>query len=398
MALKNNPFDNAYKGSLIKRKSMFGKEAQTEEQNSQDLSRDSLENIQRISREAPLDGRNFRESLENIQRISREYPVAHLENIQRISREDLLPEVVPVSRVVGLQREALKLLFAIAQGAGSRHTPPVAIGLISGKLKTSTANTQNAIKELVKKKVLIRKSFQRGRGGWSVYEIEAATFAELDKDKVLESLDILQRFSREELGVHLEKLPCSSSSLILKETTTTQKVADKNDRNLIREVPIPSRLIALGLTQEQLARSPLDFDVLCESLEAYAYDLEQGLKPPVAPLRYLIGIVVKRGQPYVSEALLAAECKAIDGYLKRKSELEARATQQIELTDQINFEKWLNERSHEEMRAVVPETDIAKIGSRLYRAMLHDWYMNNERRRVAQIIDQSLEARANEGA
>jgi hypothetical protein len=314
--------------------------------------------------------------------------------------ENKLATDTPFSGLVGLQRAILIVIYDACKAARDRVSGALTLEHLAECLQTSSGSVKTTLQRLETKGCILRVAFKNGRGGWSRYELPEAIFRELLQLETENKLETKWQQTGNKLGTQPATEPATSSPVVVVglnssdlKTTNTQPVEDKITQPPPRVVPIPVRLKALGLTQQQLDRSPLEYDALCESVDAYAYDLEQGLKPPVGPLRYLLGIIVKRGVPYTSEALIAAESKAIEGYLKRKSEFETRATQQIELEDQINFEKWYNDRSPGEMRAAVPETDIAKIGSRLYRAMLHEWYMNNERMRVAQIIDQSLDAR-----
>lgn len=165
----------------------------------QRISRDNLEKNLIISREEPSQ-----------KTISREYPSPHLESLQRVSRESLEKNACDLTRIVGLQKKVLFVIFSILQSKGSRVTPPIAIGLISERASTTIANAQNAIKELIKKGVLLRKEFQRGRGGWTIYEIEPATFAQLDQEKTRESLESLQRFSSIEMGAKSRETAPSS--------------------------------------------------------------------------------------------------------------------------------------------------------------------------------------------
>ena len=116
------------------------------------FSREYLENIDSVSRDVSFEPP-----------ISREYPPPKLESLQRVSREDLEKKTVELTRIVGLQKRVLGVVFSILQRTGSRVTPPVAIGLISEQSNASIANTQNAIKELIKKGALGRRASRKSK-------------------------------------------------------------------------------------------------------------------------------------------------------------------------------------------------------------------------------------------
>ena len=182
-------------------------------------------NLQRISRDNLEENEVISGDVEKSKPISREYQVINRESLQRISRDNLGKCELNLNKIVGLQRRVLFSIFDILQSNGSRVSPPIAIGPLSERINTSIANTQNAIKELIKKDLLIRKDFQRGRGGWTIYEVETSIYSMLDSEKTRESLESLQRFSSTQMGAKSrETLSSSSSNLLNKNTTTTQDV------------------------------------------------------------------------------------------------------------------------------------------------------------------------------
>ena len=208
------------------------------------VSRDSLETIDSIYRDADFGPA-----------ISREYPPPELETLQRLSREDLEKKTVELTRIVGLQKRVLGIVFSILQRSGGRVTPPVAIGLIAEQANTSIANTQNALKELIKKGAVFRRAFQRGRGGWTIYEIQNVIYVRLDQEKTRDSLENLQRVSSIQMGAKSrETLSSSSRGVILNNSTTTQNVDNSDSKAHALKTFDFSTVTEFGITSSTLSR------------------------------------------------------------------------------------------------------------------------------------------------
>lgn len=307
-------------------------------ENSEDLKQtlkeySSLENLQLISRESPeINDIKSREKIEN-STFSRESPVIQSEILQRDSRESLERNTVLLYKVVGLQKRVLLSIFSILQSNGSRLSPPVAIEVIANRSNTTIGNTQNAIKELIKKNLLIRKDFQRGRGGWTIYEIEESIYSALDKDKIRESLENLQRFSRQQTSPITREIDSNSSCLSkdIKETTIKIPNEIKN-------------LISLKEVMSLIEKQVLSEDDIKQSLEHFAYDFKNNLvKAKTSPINLLFGLI-RSGRPYKSLKLLELENKELQEYQKQlqKLEEENKKLKQVELKEKYKEFKQKN--------------------------------------------------------
>ena len=268
----------------------------------QRVSRDSLENNQIVSREEPLKSD-----------FSRESPVAQLESLQRVSRDSLEKNTPLLFKVVGLQRQVLLTIFSILQSNGSRTSPPIAIEVIARRVNTTVGNTQNAIKELIKKNLILRKDFQRGRGGWTIYELEETIFSTLDKEKIRESLENLQRVSIQQMGATIRETGPNSSSVILKENKKLHTIQIPEDlKTLISSKEVSSILEKGLLPEEDLQRS----------LEHFAYDSKNNLvRAKTSPVNLLFGLL-RSGKPYRSLKLIELENEELREYQKSLAVLE----------------------------------------------------------------------------
>lgn len=266
--------------------------------------RDSLETKQSISREGAANSK-----------FSRESPVSQLEPLQRVSRESLEKMPPLLFKVVGLQRQVLLTIFSILQSNGSKTSPPLAIEVIASRVNTTVGNTQNAIKELVKKNLVIRKDFQRGRGGWTIYELEETIFSTLDKEKIRESLENLQRVSIQQTGATFRETSPNSSSDLIKEEKKLHTIQIPEELKTLISAKEISSILGKGLLPEE---------DLQRSLEHFAYDSKNNLvRAKTSPVNLLFGLL-RSGKPYRSLKLIELENEELREYQKSLAILEAQ--------------------------------------------------------------------------
>ncbi len=290
-------------------------------ENNQRETRESLENNQSISREEPPKTR-----------FSRESPVSQLEPLQRVSRESLEKTPPLLFKVVGLQRQVLLTIFSILQSNGSKTSPPLAIEVIASRVNTTVGNTQNAIKELVKKNLMIRKDFQRGRGGWTIYELEETIFSALDKEKIRESLENLQRVSIQQTGATFRETSPNSSSDLIKEEKKLHTIQIPEELKTLISAKEVSSILEKGLLPEE---------DLQRSLEHFAYDSKNNLvRAKTSPVNLLFGLL-RSGKPYRSLKLIELENEELREYQKALAILETQNRELKEAELKNKFQTFL---------------------------------------------------------
>lgn len=353
MALPFNPFEKTKSKTGSGEKKKFTKvkvfeRADFEIENVQDSpivpEKGEETNLQRQSRESLEISFDDGTKLSNKTSISRESPIEKLEMQNRISRES--PESYsPLLKVVGLQRQVLFTIFSILQSNGSRASPPIAIQIIADRVNTTVGNTQNAIKELIKKNLVLRKDFFRGRGGWTIYELDEAIYSTLDKERIRESLESLQRISIQQSGaITRETPPISSSSLnISKELNTNEFKIPEALKKVISKKEIESLLSKQLLTEDELT----------QSLEHFAYDYEHGLVRSKSPVNLLFGLC-RTGKVYKSLKLIEIENAELKEYERsiQEAELENQRLKKIDLKTKFEEYKKSNPQIIEQTRAL----------------------------------------------
>ena len=335
------------------------------------FSRDSLENIDSVSRAMSFEPP-----------ISREYPPPELESLQRVSREDLEKKPVELTRIVGLQKRVLGVVFSILQRTGSRVTPPVAIGLISEQSNASIANTQNAIKELIKKGAMYRRAFQRGRGGWTIYEIQNVIYVQLDQEKTRDSLENLQRVSSIQMGAKSrETLSSSSRDLYLNNSTTTQNVDNsESDASAFKNLDF-SIVTEFGITSSTIARCrelyPLvPNDQLAALVERFGQFMKTSDGKRVQNARgFFISLAeqLSKGVTPLDHIETSSEALMRE-FVDRAKEAKARRELLEKEAFEFAFEEWIESLDSKTRNELVPVSSVIESGSKIQTMKLKEHF------------------------
>ena len=189
--------------------------------------------------------------------------------------------------IVGLQKRAMILIFEHCKQIGSKETKPLGINFFTEKLGTSQLNAHNVLNELIKKKVIYKAEFKRGRGGFSRFGFEDSIWNIINLNidnsfKNYRNLNIEQTIETE--------LSSNSEFKLINKTITEEE-----------KFLIPENLKLIGVGQKQLSNiknlNVLSTEEIQGSLDHYSFDLLNGLKPN---LSLLFG-VLRKGSVYVSQ-------------------------------------------------------------------------------------------------
>jgi predicted transcriptional regulator len=336
----------------------------------------SAESLQRVSRESLEIDKSEPKEVPTSTDFSRESPIINRESLQRVSRESLEKKCVDLTRIVGLQRQVLFIVFSVLQSNGVRVSPPIAISLIAERANTTIANTQNAIKELIKKGVLIRKDFQRGRGGWTIYELEEAVYSKLDSEKTRESLESLQRFSSRQTDVKSRETSSSSSrDLNISNKTTTEPL----DLGWMETINVDA-LQSVGVTRSVLIRCRELYPMITpEGLEDLVSRFSIFIKDPKNKIQNARGFFINLAKQ-LSEGITPLDhIETPNDRLMRELAQKAREKKDRQAVFEkevleFEFESWLEKTPPSEQIELVPEGPNVKQGSGLHRLELKDFF------------------------
>lgn len=238
--------------------------------------------------------------------------------------------VYSLERIVGLQKEALLLIHEHCQLIGSRTTRPLGIAYFVERLKTSQLNAHNVLNELVKKKVIVRADFQRGRGGWSKWEIIETIWNEIG----LNSYSIIKN-DRKNIEQTIETALSSNSIKDLKINTNT------HEQSPAFEFEVPENLKTLGIGSRQLVVIVREGFLTCEevqqSLEHYSHDVGKGLVKKSN--NFFFGIL-RNKTPYISSQFAQDEAKAVQAEIARIKQIQSDRAELAELQLREQFEDY----------------------------------------------------------
>ena len=273
--------------------------------------------------------------LKNIEKIIKPAETNDLNNfsIENKPENNYLKSIeaktVPFERIVGLQKECLLVIYEHCQLIGSRTTRPLGIAFFVERLKTSQLNAHNVLNELVKKNAIKRNDYQRGRGGWSKWEIIETIWNEIG----LNNLSIIKN-DRKTIEQTIETVPYSSSSNNLLRTNTIQE-QDPIEFN------IPANLSAMGIGNRQLVVIVRDNFLTAEevqqSLDHYSHDLTKNLTKKST--NFFFGIL-RNKTPYISSHYSQEEARAIQAEIARIKQLQQEREELKTLKLQEEYEQF----------------------------------------------------------
>ena len=237
----------------------------------------------------------------------------------------------PFERIAGLQKQALLLIYEHCQLIGSRITRPLGVAYFVERLSTSQLNAHNVLNELVKKNVIRRSDFQRGRGGWTKWEIIEASWNEIG----LNNLSIVLN-DRKYIEQTIETPLSSSNGLNLEKNTNTEAEAINFE--------IPEVLRSIGIGNRQLIVIVRDKFLsvieVQESLQHYAHDVSKNL---VKKSNNFFFGVLRNKTPYISSNFAQDEAKLIQEEIARIKKIQAQRAEFKELKSREQYEQFLIE-------------------------------------------------------
>ena len=293
------------------------------------------------------------------------------------------------SRLVGLQKKALLVLFDSCQTNGSRETLKIPIESLARQCQTTNYSMRKTLQRLEKKGVITRKEYKNGRGGWTIYEIKELSYQQIVQSELQMKLRTNLGQSEDKPGTELRTQPRtnppSSSSYINIATTTSD---DKKSQGLA--VTIPDVLRSAGINENHInqveQKFPQAVTGLQRSLEALAFDIEtaggsEAFKKAnrvQSLIGWFFGSLKQGGYESRNDGFLTdeerGEREALERIRKRKAERE-RLRQE---TEDLLFSEWLETQSDAELvRAVPPVAGTTPRGN-MHLPMLREHFLQKE--------------------
>ena len=269
----------------------------------------------------------------------------------------------------GDQRKILDFFFDSSVQIGDRTTPALSSAEIGNALQMPQESVRTALKRLLQRGSILRRNFQRGRSGWSSYELSQSVYRELlDFSKSGSNRVQIRSKSGSKSGSESgSNAPSSSSFLDLKilKTTTTEG----SDILETEKVHIPPEwqsvdvgvLSKIGFTQThliQIARlGKLSCTEVESSMEYFAFDLQKNGKAKLlngSPLNFFMGIL-RKGIPYAPPENY--ESPADEARRRTLEILESRDRERVVVEQKLKdlkFSEWRSSLSENQAKALVP--------------------------------------------
>jgi hypothetical protein len=336
------------------------------------------------------------------------------EHIGNRSHEEIV-EDQSFKNLVGLQRDSLLVVYGSIRKNGQDSSEPLSINFIANSCQSSIPTTKNALRRLQEKKLLLRKEYKNGRGGWTVYRLPKKLYLEiLDCENNGANLTIKLTQSNAESGSKVvaetgSKVvakpvanPPSSSRL---NTNTNSLNSTTTELGQVGEYWLAwDRINFEGLTElncpfgkkqiEQIKAWGVSPESLQESIHNFIFALKKNWTPEggfkSSPLNYFMGCIRTNG------------LFEYDGYYQHRRQLKeieraqlAKKTNDVEAIEaeirrtKVRF--WLKSLSEESKRIYHPYIlnlgENTEFGSSKHADFIVSNLWNQIERQVNEVLD-----------
>jgi len=230
------------------------------------------------------------------------------------------------------------LLYDLCRINGSRLTSTISIEQLSSKLESSRLSVQKSIQRLEQKKLVLRKDFRSGRGGWTIYEVPESVWNE-----------ILQIETSDKLRTNLGQLSDKPRTEPRTEPRTNVPYSSSNDLNINNTITtaaeyliIPENLRRFGVSlvnlQNLITAEKTTLEIAHRSLSALSFDVENGKTGNLANI--LFG-VLGSGREYISQKYSETLQAELDQELSRISQAQENEKRSAELKLSARFKEYI---------------------------------------------------------
>lgn len=273
-------------------------------------------------------------------------------------------------------REVLKEIYLMAEERGS-NTIAITHRTVADRLGTKVDNVKKALSKIFALDLLTKIAQKTGNGGYQLIEIPLDVYRRIEEHIEFDSRQRVTQRVIEQVPERVIISPSSSSLTLQEIKTTSTKSYELPDEWLEIQTPQAVKDIGFGKSNlKQLFRVAVEdphVDLTAndvqESLYAYEVDLEAGKVKANSKLALIMG-VLRRGDKYVSEIQAEELRNFLERNKKRARELEQlqreEALAKLKEKAEIEFDRL----SDEEKLNLVPENNIAKLGSNAHKHLV----------------------------
>jgi hypothetical protein len=279
-----------------------------------------------------------------------------------------------ISEVMGQQKSLLIFVYQECKKSRMKNTNPLPLDYITSYTNIAKPAVKKAFKRLEDKKLIIRKEYKNGRGGWTKYELPDGVFhhlLQLEKDQKLET--------KVETKVETNPPPSSSiSSLVVTREDLKTSLPEGWDD------VIWNNLSKIGFVREHLHQlcknENLTPQIVQDSIDAFAFDLEENGKAEKikgSPLAYFIGIL-RKGIPYTPpENYESPETVAFRRYVEHRERQKAAREDLEKRNYELDLDDWIEKQTEEELNQAIEEPRYRDKNSPFRRGALSLYFKKN---------------------
>ncbi|CAN5453751.1 hypothetical protein BH10PSE19_BH10PSE19_13770 [soil metagenome] len=247
---------------------------------------------------------------------------------------------------------------------------------------TDANSLKTTIHRLIEKGVLTREKGKRGKGGFLKFsiteEVRNLVINELNQLGISKQLD--NELGNNKVSNKITNAPSSSSNI---NTTTTlepaifEKISVAFEETSIDIEPLTQVNFTKQHLDQILKYSGLDAEIIQESINAFAFDLEYNNKEKklkTAPLNYFMGIL-RKGIPYAPPSNYESPQElAMRVYVENKRKQQEKWQSMEREAYNFALDEWLEQLSDDDKEKILTELGARFTGETPRLAMLRDHF------------------------
>lgn len=258
---------------------------------------------------------------------------------------------MPISAIVGIQKDILFLLYEECKKVRSHITNPISLQYIADNLNIRFGSVKTSLQRLCEKGCIQRNGFKIGRGGWTAFELSNYTYNELlqyeTQNKANTNRTQIEYKQDTKTNTQSDTNASSSSSLNILNTTT--EISEEWGFDISQFKDIGFSLSQLKQLINVGSLKPTDIE---QSLIEFHYDYENDSLPKnikTSKINFLMGLL-RRGSLYISEGY-RTEQQRIDAEMAQRAKERNRRVMEEKF---IAWEAALNDEDRKILENDIP--------------------------------------------
>lgn len=276
------------------------------------------------------------------------------ENDYNVDTEPTVSLIEKIQRLHGMQKKIFYFIVNLCEENGDLKTGPLNMETLISYTSSTVNTVRSSIRRLIKKDLIEKIDWHTGRGGFSVFGIQASVkksainLIKIEKNNIKLSPMNLKSYSSEE-----------SQSLSPDNKSHLPKSWQYIDTSPLDDIKFgESNLIQIHREFEGKPHLKLSTDIIQDSINAMAYDIKHNNASD--SFRYspalVLTSILKKGIPYTSKTpdkYLSPKEDAMRIYLSVKENERKRVKDLEAKVKELEFESWENNLSEDDVTNIL---------------------------------------------